>query len=273
MHFNGSSINSIIKPSLVRAGGNQPNGFFPFSNYEKPRKDQTIATDKMKALNDCLLYAFVDTAYLHDREPEAIANALCDGGADLIQLRAKQSSPVEIRRLAESILPVLRDAKVGLVINDYPDIAREVGADFCHLGQEDFFEAGYTHTSQVTPQPDSRAAALEWDQSSGLCPLRIGLSTHSPDQAARAVAAQPAYIAIGPVYATGTKPSARPVTLNYVRWAAANVFVPWFAIGGINLENLDEVLASGARRICVVSAILNSAAPAAACRRFKKRLT
>jgi thiamine-phosphate pyrophosphorylase len=80
------------------------------------------------------------------------------------------------------------------------------------------------------------------------------------------------YIAIGPVYATGTKPTAKAVTLEYVRWAAANVDIPWFAIGGINLSNLDEVLAAGARRICVVSAILNAEDITRACEEFRWRL-
>jgi thiamine-phosphate pyrophosphorylase len=102
--------------------------------------------------------------------------------------------------------------------------------------------------------------------------LRIGLSTHSPEQARRAVAAGPDYIAIGPVYATGTKPGAKPVTLDYVRWAAANVSIPWFAIGGITQENVENVLAAGAHRICVVSAILNAPEVAAACREFKHLL-
>ena len=212
----------------------------------------------MKSLNECLLYGFVDTAYLNGRAPEDIAKALCDGGADLIQLRAKGSSPAEIRGLAEAILPITREANVGLVINDYPDIAREVGADLCHLGQEDFFDAGHTHTSQISNPVQSGPG--------------IGLSTHSVPQAARAIAAEPAYIAIGPVYATGTKPSAKPVTLDYVRWAAENVRIAWFAIGGINLENLDDVLAAGAGRICVVSAILNASDIAATCREFKARL-
>jgi len=88
----------------------------------------------------------------------------------------------------------------------------------------------------------------------------------------RAVAAGPGYIAIGPVYATGTKPAAKPVTLEYVRWAAANVAIPWFAIGGINLSNLNGVLAAGARRVCAVSAILNAVDVAGACREFKRRL-
>jgi thiamine-phosphate pyrophosphorylase len=65
---------------------------------------------------------------------------------------------------------------------------------------------------------------------------------------------------------------AKPVTLEYVRWAAENVNIPWFAIGGITLGNLDDVLAAGARRICVVSAILNAQNVAKACAEFRQRL-
>jgi len=199
----------------------------------------------------------VDTAYLHGRAPEAVAQRLCEGGADLIQLRAKTSPAADIRRMAERILPVTRQAGVYLVINDHLDIAREVGAEICHLGQEDFFDAGHKHVSEVR---------------SAKCEVRIGLSTHAPAQAERAVAAGADYVAIGPVFATGTKPTAGPVTLDYVRWAAANVRVPWFAIGGIKLQNLDAVLDAGAQRICVVSAILNAADVAAECRTFRQRL-
>jgi thiamine-phosphate pyrophosphorylase len=159
--------------------------------------------------------------------------------------------------MARAILPITQCSGVGLVINDHLSIAQDVGAELCHLGQEDFFDAGYTNVSQLStldPQP------------------RIGLSTHAPEQALRALGAGASYVAIGPVYATGTKPGARPVTLEYVRWAAANVRIPWFAIGGINLDNLDEVVAAGARRICVVSAILNSDDIAATCGAFKQRL-
>jgi thiamine-phosphate pyrophosphorylase len=229
----------------------------------------------MKPLADCRLYAFVDTAFFHGRAPEVFAQQLCDGGADLIQLRAKKSTPDEIRRMAEAILPVTRRANVGLVINDHPDIARETGAEFCHLGQEDFFDAGHTHVSQLSTLNSSASAgsfgATAPKRSEG-GQLKIGLSTHSPEDAKRALAAGPDYIAIGPVYATGTKPMAKPVTLEYVRWAAANVNIPWFAIGGINLRTLDEVLAAGARRICVISAILNSTDVMKACLKFKNRL-
>ena len=211
----------------------------------------------MKPIADCKLYTFVDTAYLNGRAPELVAQQLCDGGSDLIQLRAKRSSPAEIHTMAEKILPITKRANVGLVINDHLEIAREIGAEFCHLGQEDFFDASYTNVS-----------ALRTPHSA----LRIGLSTHSPEQAKRALAAGPDYIAIGPVFATGTKPTAKPVTLDYVRWAAENVNVPWFAIGGIHLANLGDVLAAGATRICVVSAILNAPDVTKACAEFRLRL-
>jgi thiamine-phosphate pyrophosphorylase len=225
----------------------------------------------MKPLSDCRLYAFVDTAYLRGRTPQSIAQQLCDGGTDLIQLRAKESPLDEVRRLAEAILPVTRRAGVGLVINDHLSLAQELGAEFCHLGQDDFFGAGHTHVSQLPtaprPAPPSVNAGQVRDVRMG-----IGLSTASPEQARRAVAAGPDYLGVGPVFPTGTKPDAKPVTLDYVRWAAANLQLPWFAIGGINLENLPDVLAAGARRICVVSAILNSDDLAATCRKFKAQL-
>ena len=212
----------------------------------------------VKPLAECRLYTFIDTAYLNGRPPELVAKQLCDGGSDLIQLRAKKSSPEEIRAMAEKILPITKRANVGLVINDHLEIARDLGAEFCHLGQEDFFDAGHKHVSELRITN---------------CELRIGLSTHAPEQAKRALAAGPDYIAIGPVFATGTKPSAKPVTLEYVRWATKNVTIPWFAIGGINLENLGDVLAAGAERVCVVSAILNAPDVAKACAKFRGRLS
>jgi thiamine-phosphate pyrophosphorylase len=211
----------------------------------------------MKPLADCRLYAFIDTAYFHGRAPDVFAQQLCDGGADLIQLRAKTSTPDEIRQMAEKILLITKRANVGLVINDHVDIADDLDAEFCHLGQEDFFDAGHKHVIEL------------WSMERV---LRIGLSTHSPDQAKRALAAGADYLAIGPVYATGTKPTAKPVTLEYVRWAAENVNIPWFAIGGITLGNLDDVLAAGAKSICVVSAILNAPDVAKACSEFRHRL-
>lgn len=208
-----------------------------------------------KSFADCRLYTFIDSAYLHGRTPSDLARRLCDGGSDIIQLRAKGMGEDDVRRMAEAILPITAEAGVRLVINDHPGVATRLGAPCVHLGQEDFFDAGYRRVSEL-----------------GLRGIEIGLSTHAPEQCVRAVEAGADYVAIGPIFATGTKPGRKPVTLDYVRWAAANVRAPWFAIGGINLETLDSVLEAGARRICVVSAILNAADPAAACGRFLGRI-
>src|SRR6266699_4896702 len=140
----------------------------------------------MKPLAQCRLYAFLDTLYLCGRAPQKVTEQLCEGGADLIQLRAKQSSLAEIRDMAEKILPITQAAGVGLVINDHLSLAQEIGADFCHLGQEDFFGANHSKISEVGI-PHSA--------------LRIGLSTHAPEQAQRALAAGADYVAVGPVYA------------------------------------------------------------------------
>jgi thiamine-phosphate pyrophosphorylase len=211
----------------------------------------------LKPLRDCRLYTFIDSAYLHGRSLPEMARALCDGGSDLIQLRAKDWEHERIERAAAEIHPILSAAGVGLVVNDSPSIARSVGAEFCHLGQEDFFDSGHRHVDEF------RTAGPR---------LGFGLSSHAPDQAQRAVEAGADYVAIGPVYATPTKRTAKPVTLDYVRWAAENLEVPWFAIGGINASTVDEVLAAGARRICVVSAILNAPDISRACRGYRDRL-
>ena len=217
----------------------------------------------MKPIADCRLYGFVDTAYFNGRTPETICRELCDGGADLIQIRAKKESADWVRRCAEKLLPVTTAAGVRLVINDHLDVALQVVAPVCHLGQEDFFEAGFTETSQLHP-----ASGILHP---GSFPL-IGLSSHAPDQAQRAVAAGADYVAVGPVFPTGTKPGRAAVTLDYVRWAGSNLTLPWFAIGGITLENLDSVLEAGATRICVVSAILTSRDIAATTAEFRRRL-
>lgn len=212
----------------------------------------------MKPLPDCRLYAFVDTGYLRGRKPADLARQLVGGGADLIQWRAKDWPPDRIADTARELLPICRDHGVRLVINDHPAIAVEVGASLVHLGQEDFFGAGHSRVTEVLPPQAT---------------VGLGLSTHSPADARRARAAGARYLAVGPVFPTPTKPGRPAVTLDYVRWAAENLAdTPWFAIGGIHLENLREILAAGARRVCVVSAILNAPDVTAACRAFRAAL-
>jgi thiamine-phosphate pyrophosphorylase len=208
-------------------------------------------------LKDCRLYTFVDTGYLNDRSPTELAKQLCDGGSDLIQLRAKDLSADEITPIANEIADITEKAGVHFVINDHPEIALNLPSPFVHLGQEDFFDQGHQTVEDLYPQQPR--------------PL-IGLSTHAPEQCQRAIDARADYVAIGPIYKTGTKPTAKPVTLDYVRWAAASVRIPWFAIGGINMRTLNEVLEAGAQRVCIVSNILNHEHPDRACQAVRDLL-
>ena len=96
----------------------------------------------MKPISTSRLYTFVDTAYLHGRDPAEVARQLCDGGSDLIQLRAKNAPLDEVRRLAEAVLPVCARAGVTFVLNDHPQLALQLGAPICHLGQEDEGDTG-----------------------------------------------------------------------------------------------------------------------------------
>src|SRR5207247_11465505 len=141
------------------------------------------------------------------RAPDLVAQQLCDGGSDLIQLRAKESSVSEIRAIAEKILPITSRAGVILIINDHPAIALELAAHphstldtrhstllGCHLGQEDFFDGGHKHVSELKTQPANPASTINYQPSTV-----FGLSSHSPSQATRAVAAGADYIAVGPV--------------------------------------------------------------------------
>lgn len=213
----------------------------------------------MRPLEDCRLYTFVDSAYLRGRRPSEVCRMLCDGGSDLVQLRAKDWDLGRTREVAEELAPICAAAGVWFVVNDHPGLAAEVGAPFCHVGQEDFFDAGRKQVGELF--------------ASGVAGRpKVGLSSHAPEQALRAVEAGADYVAVGPVYATGTKPGARPVTLDYVRWAAREIRAPWFAIGGVTLERLEAVLEAGARRVCVVSAILERDDIATACREFRGRL-
>ncbi len=213
----------------------------------------------MRSLEDCRLYGFIDEAYRHGRSYEALAKSLCNGGMDIIQLRMKEASPESILKAASIIHPITSAAGVRLVINDELDVASRIPDAFLHQGQEDFFDAGHKNVRDLQACTDGSN-------------LRLGLSTHAPEQARKAISAGADYIAIGPVFATPTKPTANPVTLEYVRWASKNVSVPWFCIGGINLNNLDEVLQAGAQRICVVSAILNAANIEKECAKYQSRL-
>ncbi|WP_308160295.1 thiamine phosphate synthase [Mycolicibacterium goodii] len=182
------------------------------------------------------------------------ADAALAGGVDLIQLRdkgsagEKQFGPLEARQELEA-LQILADAArrhgALLAVNDRADIALAAGADVLHLGQDDL--------------PLNVARGII-----GSGPV-IGRSTHDTAQMDVAIEEAVDYFCVGPCWPTPTKPGRPAPGLDLVRATAArNPRKPWFAIGGIDMERLPEVLAAGARRIVVVRAITAADDPKAA---------
>lgn len=157
-------------------------------------------------------------------------------GVQMIQLRDKQSSSRQLIEKANQINTQLANIpqKVFFIINDRPDIARLTGADGVHIGQEDMTVA---QARQILGRP-----AL------------VGKSTHALEQALAAYSDGADYIGVGPVWATPTKVGREAVGLDYVRQVAAQVRIPFVAIGGINLDNVDQVMAAGATCIAFVRA-------------------
>ena len=172
------------------------------------------------------LYAILDVATLSARRihPLAFAGAVLSVHPAALQLRAKDLSSREILALLRALGPLCRAARVPLVCNDRPDLAALAGCSLVHLGQED---GSVDLVRRLSPE------------------LRVGLSTHTPDQLARALALRPAYVAFGPVFPTESKKDASPVVgLDGLRAAAAlarDAGIPLVAIGGITLANAPDV--------------------------------
>ena len=179
--------------------------------------------------------------------------ALLDGGVDLVQLRIKGAADADVLREAAWMRDVCGAAGVPFLLNDRPDLVALADADGVHVGQEDVAVAA------------ARAAV-------GPAAL-VGLSTHAPAQLAAAPAAAD-YVAVGPVWATPTKPGRAAAGLAYVAHAATHAGArPWFAIGGIDTTNVREVVEAGARRIVAVRALVEAADPAAAAAELRAALT
>ena len=179
-------------------------------------------------------------------------------GADCIQLRAKDIADDGLFAVAVEFVEICRAANILSIINDRVDVAVAAGADGVHLGQNDL--------------PVEQARKLQ------LAPLIIGKSTHSLEQLRSACSARggyPTYVSLGPVFSTGTKPTAEPVGLDYVRDAInvlADTGIAGVAIGGVTLDNVERVMQAGARRIAVCSAVTEAKDTAAVCRALKQKI-
>lgn len=169
--------------------------------------------------------------------------AAISGGVDIVQIRERTLPDGPLLQTLHAVRELTRRRGVPLVVNDRPDLAALCGADYVHVGQDDL----------------PVAAAREFG-------VGVGQSTHAEHELDRTDAD---YAGVGPVYSTPTKANRAPVGLEYVRYAAANASVPWFAIGGIDETNVADVVAAGATRVAVVRAIGDADDPERAAARLR----
>ena len=207
--------------------------------------------ERRRRLDEARLY-FVCEPWPNGSDPRPLLEAALANGADMIQLRAKD---LDDDALVEAAVPFRAAADrhgALFLLNDRPDLVVACAADGAHVGQEDMRP---TDASALLP-PDSL----------------LGLSTHSGEQIETAHELgdnAPDYISVGPIWETPTKPGRPPVGLALIDSAARTARLPWFAIGGIDPDNVGEVVAAGARRVVVVRAIRDADDPAAATRALR----
>ena len=191
------------------------------------------------------LYAICDLGYLSPAQALPVSRALLEGGAGILQLRAKGHDPSSLLDLAISLRELCADYQVPFIVNDHLQLALESQAHGLHLGQDDGSLA--------------QAKELLGDD------LIFGRSTHSPEQARSALAEGFDYIGFGPLFPTPTKKGRPGIGLENIAEVeqSAGSQIPVFCIGGIKPSNLSEVKCAGARRVVIVSHLLTASDPAA----------
>ena len=198
---------------------------------------------RRERLRTARLY-FVCDARPRGEDPEALLRAALGGGADIVQLREKELGRAEIERAADTFRRVCDTYSALFIVNDDPDLARACDADGVHVGQDD----GSAAEARALLGPDAI----------------VGLSTHSEEQIEASADAPVDHISVGPIWETPTKAGRPGVGLELISHAAEHAPHPFFAIGGIDSGNAEQVVAAGAQRLCVVRAIRDADDPAAA---------
>ena len=192
----------------------------------------------MSALSECRLYGIIDLGYAEGRDAARIVERMIEGGVVLIQLRGKNKSIGEIMELAAELHELTAKSSTPLIVNDHAEIARRVPVEGVHVGQND-------DPIEIVRQKAARD-------------ILIGKSTHSLEQARAAHSEGADYIGFGPIFATPTKPDYAPIGLEDIRCLHAEVNLPIFCIGGINVDNLQSVIDAGAKRVVMVSGLLKA---------------
>jgi thiamine-phosphate pyrophosphorylase len=200
------------------------------------------------------LYVITDEAIAGGLTHAEIAQRAIAGGADVIQLRDKSCGSRELCQIGRALRTVTKKTGTLFMVNDRLDVALACGADGVHLGQDDI-RAGVAR--QIAPRG-----------------FIIGVSVGTVDEAVRAEQEGADYIAPGPVFSTASKHDAGSARgLNLVREICLSVSVPVIAIGGINLDNVHEVIAAGADGVAVISAVVGSRNITAAAKELRKRIS
>lgn len=205
----------------------------------------------MTSLMEAKLYGILDLGYTPLAQAVQTCSLMLQGGVQCVQLRGKQVDQDTLADLARKLVVVCRTAGIPFVVNDFPAIAREVEADGVHVGQDDL----------------SVAQARELC-GGGL----VGKSTHSLDQARAAQKEGADYIGFGPLFATPTKPDYEPIGTDAIATVHRELSIPIFCIGGIKKENLVSIRHVGARRVVIVSGILQAPDIVSYCRECRKLL-
>jgi thiamine-phosphate pyrophosphorylase len=183
-------------------------------------------------------------------ETARIVEAALEGGADVVQMRKKDMPKADQYRLGSRLRVMTQEHGALLIVNDHVDLALAIDADGVHLGQDDL--------------PLLVVRALD-----GFEGRLVGCSTHSLEQARRALRDGADYLGVGPVFATPTKPGGPAVGTGLVREVASNLAVPFVAIGGIEASNVGQVIQAGARAVAVVRAVYEAADPAGVARSLR----
>ena len=192
----------------------------------------------MSALCECRLYGIIDLGYAGRSDAARIAQQMIEGGVDLIQLRGKHQSIGELADLSGELHELTAKSSTPLIVNDHPEIARRVSVEGVHVGQDD-------DPIEIVRQKAARN-------------IFVGKSTHSLEQARAARDEGADYIGFGPIFPTPTKPDYAAIGLQDIRRVHAQVSLPIFCIGGINIDNLQSVIDAGAKRVVMVSALLKA---------------
>ena len=199
------------------------------------------------------LYVITDQRISHGKSHLEVAEAVLAGGATIIQFRDKEVKDSEAEAICSKIYKLTKGKDIAFIVNDRVEVAKKVHADGVHLGQEDMsikLARKIMNKKQI-----------------------IGVSVETVDQAIKAVEEGADYLGVGPIYPTTTKSDAgKALGVERLKGIKAVVNIPVVAIGGINEDNLEEVLRAGADGVAVISAVVSAPDITQACRELKDKI-